>query len=174
MQEVYIPHERARLLAGKGAALRRLEKLCGCTIRMGQGSTVELDGEPYGEYVARNVIYAFGRGFDLAKAQKLAGDNIYFASLDIGSHASKKRVMNVRSRLIGEDGRAKRYIEAVSGALMSVYGDTVSFIGRAEEIEEAETAARTIIEGGSHRLAYSRMEAAHRKHKLMAEALVGQ
>ncbi len=173
MQEVFIPQERARLLASKGAMLRKLEKLCKCSIRVGAGSLVELDGGSYDEYVARNIVYAFGRGFDLTKAQKLADESTYFASMDIGSHSSKKRTMNVRSRLIGEDGRAKRYIEAVSGAFMSVYGDTVCFIGKAEEIDEAETAARTIIEGGSHRLAYSRMEAAHRKHRHMVNEGMG-
>ncbi len=169
MQEMYIPQERARLLAGKAGALKKLEKLCGCSIRVGVGSIVELDGDPYSEYAARNVVYAFGRGFELEKAQKLLGDDLYFDSMEIRGQASKNRVANARSRLIGKDGRAKRYIETVSGALMSVYGDTVSFIGRADEIDEAKTAVRTIIEGGSHRLAYSRMEAAHRKHRRMVD-----
>ncbi len=48
---------------------------------------------------------------------------------------------------------------------MSVYGDTVSFIGTIDEINEAETAVNTLIDGGTHRLAYTRMEAAHRKNK---------
>ena len=170
MQEVYIPSERARLLASKGGAIKRLEKLCGCKVRIAAGMAIELAGDVYGEYVARNIVHAFGRGFGIETAERLIGDEVYFSSIDFGS-AGKNRVRGIRARLIGENGRAKSYIERVSGAHISVYGDTISFIGKAGEIEEAETAARTIIEGGSHRLAYTRMEAAHRKNRRLAETV---
>ncbi|MCL4411585.1 hypothetical protein M1329_01460 [Candidatus Marsarchaeota archaeon] len=168
MQEVYIPSERARLLARKGGAIKRLERLCGCEIKVKAGMAIELAGEAYGEYVARSVVYAFGRGFSIEMAERLVGDEVYFSSIDFGS-VGKNRVGDIRARLIGANGRAKSYIERVSGAHISVYGDTISFIGKANEIDEAETAARTLIEGGSHRLAYARMEAAHRKNKRLAE-----
>jgi ribosomal RNA assembly protein len=103
-------------------------------------------------------------------ACKLADDNYYFSSVDLGQIiSSDKRVKQVKARIIGEEGRTKRYIEEVSSAKISVYGDTVSFIGSIEEINEAETAVNTLIEGGTHRLAYTRMEAAHRKNKAEAK-----
>jgi ribosomal RNA assembly protein len=78
---------------------------------------------------------------------------------------NKNRIRNMKSRLIGSKGKAKRYMESVSGAVIAVYGDTVSFIGSSEAIEEAEAAALTIMKGSSHRLAYTKMEASHRKHR---------
>ena len=50
-------------------------------------------------------------------------------------------------------------------AHISIYGDTVSMIGDITQISEAETAINTIIDGGTHRTAYLRMEAMHRKNK---------
>lgn len=166
MEDVYIPLDRIKLLRQKPALLAKMGKISGCGIKLGDGNYVEIEGESYNIYVATEAIRAFGRGFDMKTAEMLLRDGYYFSYLDIKDIArSKKRAINIKSRLIGSEGRAKKYIERVSGAHVSIYGDTVSFIGSTEALAEAETAAKTIIEGGSHRLAYSRMEAAHRKHK---------
>ncbi len=165
MQELYIPKERLAILKEKKAIVSRLEKTLKCKISVDVHGSIVIEGTPFEEYQARNVLYAFGRGFDMKFAELLLGDDYYFSYLDINDYVnSKNRIRTVKSRLIGSEGRAKRYIEEVSAAKVSVYGDTVSFIGTIEQVKEATTAARTIIEGGSHRLAYRKMEAAHRKN----------
>ncbi len=166
MQQVYIPRERVGLLKRDRSISREIEKACNCKIRVGGDDTVEIDGDAYAEYSAKSMLQAFGRGFEISIALRLAGDEYYFNSIDISQAASSgKRALQIKARIIGESGRTKKYIEQVSGAKISVYGDTVSFIGRIEEIGEAETAVNTLIDGGTHKLAYSRMEAAHRKNR---------
>jgi ribosomal RNA assembly protein len=167
MQNVYIPHEKVKKLIEKKEIIRKVEKLCRCKIKVDdEDDFIEVKGEPYDEYSAKNILYAFGRGFDIDIASKLSDIDYYFSSIDLGQIiSSDKRIKQVKARVIGEEGRTKIYIENVSGAKISIYGDTVSFIGRIEEINEAETAVKTLIEGGTHRLAYARMEAAHRKNK---------
>jgi len=171
MQSVYIPKERIRKLKQSRGLISSVEKLCGCKIKVdSDDDVVEITGEAYPEYMARNIIYAFGRGFEMELAEKLSDDSYYFNSIDLERIiSSDKRVKQVKARIIGENGRTKRYIEEVSGAKISVYGDTVSFIGSITEINEAETAVNTLIDGGTHRLAYTRMEAAHRKNKADAK-----
>jgi ribosomal RNA assembly protein len=170
MQQIYIPHERIKKLKEHKELVTRIEKLCNCKLSFEEDDVVEAKGEAYAEYLARNIVYAWGRGFEMDVACKLADDNYYFSSIDLGQIiSSDKRVKQVKARIIGEEGRTKRYIEEVSSAKISVYGDTVSFIGSIEEINEAETAVNTLIEGGTHRLAYTRMEAAHRKNKAEAK-----
>jgi len=167
MEEVYIPQERSNILRKRPKMLKKLGELCNCNISIEELNCVRIEGDGYGEFMAREVIQAFGRGFGLRMAELLLKDGYYFSSISMRDITnSRKRIRNMRARLIGTNGRAKRYMENVSGALIAVYGDTISFIGTSKAIEEAETAARTIMEGSSHRLAYSRMEAAHRKHKL--------
>ncbi|MCL4371958.1 hypothetical protein M1373_01425 [Candidatus Marsarchaeota archaeon] len=166
IEEVYLPYERAMLLKQKHEQLQRLEEMCRCKISFAEGNLIQIEGEGYDAYVTKEVVFAFGRGFGLRTAELLLKDDYYFSSIDIkGLQGSKKRVLNIKSRLIGTDGRAKKYIEGVSSAHIAVYGDTICFIGSVAAISEAETAAKTIINGGSHRLAYKRMEAAHRKNK---------
>ena len=170
MQHVYIPNERIKKLKIHKELVEGVEKLSACKITLDvNDDVVEIKGEAYGEYIARNVIYAFGRGFEMDVASKLSEDDYYFNSIDLGQVLSDKRLKQVKARIIGEEGRTKRYIEEVSGSKLSVYGDTVSLIGTIDEINEAETALNTLIEGGTHRLAYKKMEAAHRKNKMDAK-----
>lgn len=167
MQTVYIPKERLKKLGSDGEMIPRVERLCKCKIEINpEDDFVEIKGDAYSEYSAKNIIYAFGRGFEMEIASKLSDMDYYFSSINLDEAiSSEKRVKQVKARIIGESGRTKLYIEQVSGAKLSIYGDTVSFIGRIEEINEAETAVNTLIGGGTHRLAYLKMEAAHRKNK---------
>ncbi len=166
MEEVYIPQERSRMLKQRPRMLEHLGKLCNCKLNIEDGNCVVIEGEGYDAFEAKEVVQAFGRGFGMRMAELLLKEGYYFSSINMKDiTGSKKRIKNMKSRIIGTDGKAKRYIESVSGALIAVYGSTISFIGSSEAIEEAEAAAKAILEGGSHRLAYNRMEASHRKHK---------
>ncbi len=165
MEQIYIPKERLGLLRDRKTRTL-LERICDCSISMESDEFVEITGSPYAEFIAKNVIFAFGRGFDVEAARLLLNEEYYFSSIDLkDALGGEKRIARIKGRVIGENGRTKRYIESVSAVKMSVYGDTVSFIGSTNEIKEAETAVNTLIEGGTHRLAYLRMEAAHRKNK---------
>jgi ribosomal RNA assembly protein len=171
MQSVYITQEKIKKLKENKSIIDKVQKLCKCKLSIDpENEFVEISGEPFDEYNAKNIIYAFGRGFDIEIASKLSDENYFFSSIDLDQIiSSEKRMKQVKARIIGESGRTKTYIENVSGAKISVYGDTVSFIGRIDEINEAETAVNTLIDGGTHRLAYARMEAAHRKNKAEAK-----
>lgn len=167
MQQIYIPSERIWVLRKDRKLLDALERICKCTIDVKEEDAVVINApDGYGEFVARNILFAFGRGFELQDAEKLLNDDYYFNSIDIGRLlGNEKRVKQVKARIIGEDGKTKIYIESVSGAKLSIYGDTVSFIGTPSQISEAETAVDILIHGGTHRVAYSKMEAQHRKNK---------
>jgi ribosomal RNA assembly protein len=165
MQEVYIPHERIKAARSDHGILKEVGKACRCTIKVNDDA-VEIEGDPIDEFTARSIVSAFGRGFDVETAMLLKDQDYYFKSIDLRQlEPNSKRIHQVKARIIGENGRAKRYIEEVSAAHISVYGDTVSIIGTAEQLYEAETAISTLVEGGTHKLAYLKMEAAHRKNK---------
>jgi ribosomal RNA assembly protein len=166
MEQLYIPRKRARLIKDKREIIEKVARLCNCRISIGPDDTIEIYGDAFSEFSAKNILYAFGRGFDIEIACKLNDADYYFASIDLEQLlSSEKRIKQLKSRIIGREGRSKKYIEGVSGARLSIYGDTVSFVGTVEEINEAETAVNTLIEGGTHRVAYMRMEAAHRKNR---------
>ncbi len=165
MQLVYIPKERIRRLFDKKDMMDRICKACNCKLFLEDGEAVRIEGAAYDEFVARNIVHAFGRGFDVDIACRLANSEYYFSAIDLEQiFGNEKRIKQVKARIIGENGRTKRYIEQVSATRISVYGNTVGFIGKVEDIREAEVAVNTLIDGGTHRLAYKKMETEHRKN----------
>lgn len=169
MQQLYMPHKRIRLIKDNRRILETVERQCGCKVTIGPDDIIEVSGDAFSEFNAKNILHAFGRGFDMDIACKLNDMDYYFTSIDLEQLApSEKRKRQIKSRIIGREGRTKKYIEEVSGARISIYGNTASILGTINEINEAETAVNTLIDGGTHRLAYARMEAAHRKNKRQA------
>ncbi|MCL5430174.1 MAG: hypothetical protein M1504_01700 [Candidatus Marsarchaeota archaeon] len=170
MQQVNIPKERLLLLKKNTNSIKSIENVCNCKLKIESNDAISVHGQDgYGEFMAKSILFAFGRGFEMRAAELLAHDDYYFSYIDLGQAlGSEKRIRLIKARIIGNDGRTKIYIERVSGVKLSVYGDTVSFIGTHSQINEAETAVNTLVEGGTHKIAYMRMEAAHRKHKTNA------
>jgi ribosomal RNA assembly protein len=166
MEDIYIPQERLQILKKDTKMQGVVERTCNCKIEIVGNEFVRVSGGAFSEFVAKNVIFAFGRGFEMPIALLLADENYYFSSIDLKEAlGTEKRITRIKARVIGVEGKTKRYIEGVSSARIMVYGHTISFIGNTDEIKEAETAVDTLIAGGTHKLAYLKMEAAHRKNK---------
>ena len=168
MEQLYIPAERMKSLKKDKRQLLQVGSKCRCRLAVTGDDAIEItskESNGYDEYTARNVLYAYGRGFELHTAELLASDDYYFETIDLEQLGNEKRVHQVKSRVIGESGKTKTYIENVSGAKISVYGNTISFIGSPTQIEEARTAVSILVEGGTHKVAYAKMEAAHRKNR---------
>lgn len=161
MEHILIPHRRALLLDTE--TLGRLRERLNCRIELSDNE-LTVEGSSYDEYNAKNVLQAFGRGFPVDKAYRLLSEDCFFQQVNLkDSFRGRDQLMRVKARLIGKEGRAKEYIESVSGADMAVYGGTVSTIGRADELRIADAAIRIILGGGMHKTAYMVMEKEKRK-----------
>lgn len=167
MQQLYITQERLKSLRSDPKITKEVEKVCKCKVTIEEDGMIEIGSkDAVAEFNAKNILYAYGRGFEIETAVKLTNPEFYFKIIDLGQIESKaERRKQLKARIIGIGGKAKRYIEEVSMAHISVYGDTVSIIGDITQLSEAETAIYTIIDGGTHKMAYIRMEAMHRKNK---------
>ena len=80
--------------------------------------------------------------------------------MDLRSYQGKSSnsLTRVRGRLIGESGRARRVIEELTRAEVSVYGHTIAIIGRIDEVKLAEDALDILASGGPHRVAYQLLQ----------------
>ena len=162
MQQLLIPEKRAVLLEKK--VLEALSKRVGCSIEVRNGNEVIIDGDALAEYDASNVIKAFGRGFGIEDACKLLKEGYYFDSIDMKPFFKNERqIERIKARLIGKEGKAKTYIQSVSGAVIAIYGNTISFVGTLDEITVAKAAISVLIKGGTHSKAYTLMEKARRR-----------
>ena len=165
MQQLLIPEARAKTLTTKHSLSAVCKKLK-CDIEISNGNEVSISGDAYDEFNARNVITAFGRGFDLEIAYKLLSEEYMFESINLKEEfKSENHRQRIKARVIGEGGKAKTYIEETSEAYLSIYGNTVSFIGTLEQIKMAKAAVEVLLEGGTHKSAYKVMEAIRRNMK---------
>lgn len=163
MQQFLIPVKRAKILAKKEVLGPLSERLC-CKIEIKNDNEVTVDGNAFEEYNARSIIIAFGRGFDLDKAYKLLSEDYFFESIDMkDAFKEKDKITRLKSRVIGKEGKAKDYMQEVSGADISIYGNTISIIGTADEIRIVRAALNVLLEGGTHNKAYFVMEKTKKK-----------
>ena len=160
MRQLLLPMARAKLLDKK--TLEELMKKLQCKIEIQEENEAIIEGNEgnaYAEYIAYNVLSAFGRGFPIEKAYRLLSDGIFFKSIDLKDmFKNKKQIMRVKARVIGRGGKAKNYIQAVSGADIAVYGNTISGIGTVEQLRIAYSAIDILLSGGTHKKAYRVME----------------
>ncbi len=174
IQSVKIPAERVGVLIGtKGSVKARIEKLTGVKLSIdSEEGDVEVDSthsqDPAIGLAVCNVITAIGRGFSPQKAFKLLQDEYYLELLDIRDYVGKKQehVVRMRSRLIGTHGKTRALIEELTGAYVSVYGNTVGIIGDTLQLDIARRALDMLLEGSEHKAVYHFLERSSGKLKI--------
>ncbi len=166
MHYIKIPKERVAVLIGKkGSVKRDIEEKTGVHIyidsKEGEISIDESEAEdPMGGIKAFNIVRAIGRGFSPERAMRLLDDDVYLEVIDIREFSGKRKnsVRRVRGRLIGTKGKTRRLIEELSGAEVSVYGNTVSIIGDFLEMDIARNAITMLLSGSEHSTVYHYLE----------------
>ncbi|MHA1870800.1 MAG: KH domain-containing protein [Promethearchaeota archaeon] len=103
----------------------------------------------YGKWLAKNIIEAINLGFSPEKAIKLINPNYSLEVIDLERviRGSKKRLNQIKGRIIGKNGLMRTNIEKFSRAFISVYDNMVSIIGDYESNKVARKAINMILEG---------------------------
>jgi len=164
---VRIPKDRIGVLIGKrGSTKAMIEELTGAEIVVDSGTGEvlirfpDIPEDPLMPMKLESVIRAIGRGFNPEIALKLLQDDYVLEIIDIRRFvgARKNALKRMRGRLIGEKGKARSYIESRTNTHISVYGHTVSIIGRTYDVVAAREAVFSLLEGSMHSTAYRAME----------------
>ena len=170
---VRIPVERIAVLIGKGGKIKSyIEETCAVKINIdGQTGEVSIYANSNIEnmlpFKAEEIILAIGRGFSPDNAFDLLKEQNTLHVMDIREFSGKspKQVERVRARLIGENGRARKSIESLSGTKLSIYGRTVSIIGDVSKMKNASDAISALCLGSMHGSVYGRLESSRRRIK---------
>jgi ribosomal RNA assembly protein len=125
-----------------------------CTI---SDNAAELEGEGLELLTAKNIAKAIGRGFSPVHAYRLLDEDVQLEIMDM-ARFSDSRISAIKSRVIGTEGKTRGMIEERTGALVSVYGKTVSVIGNPEEMKNASKAIEMLISGAEHKTVYKFLE----------------
>jgi len=166
MQYVKIPLERVPFLIGEGGGvIKEIEKRTKTKIRV-RDTSVEIEGEPLDEWVAMDIVKAIGRGFSPDTAMKLLNDDITLLIIPLKELTNtKKELERKKGRVIGERGRAKRYIENMTDTDICVYGSTIGIIGYHDNVDIAKEAIIKLIRGSQHASVYRFLERQHKRQK---------
>jgi ribosomal RNA assembly protein len=145
MQVCKIPEERVEKLQRN---LPRLKRSLSCEIIIKDNQIVITSKNSFNEYIARNVIIAFGRGFSFEDALELCREDKYFKLIELQDYArNRNQLVRIKSRVIGREGKVKKEIERLTGAKIAIYGKTIALIGSEQELKSAEDALIRIISG---------------------------
>lgn len=174
---VRVPEDRVGVLIGPGGATKReVESRTRASVEVdaaeGEVRVSSPDTRAEDALTARDIVLAIGRGFSPARAMRLLVEGTYLGVIDIKrvtGRREKSALWRIRSRLIGEHGRARTRIEELSGCSMSVYGSTVALIGRERELERATRAVELLLRGSEHAAVFH-MLVRQRTEDALAEA----
>jgi len=168
MEILKVPSERVAVIIGKdGETRKEIERRGKVKLKMNKEGDVEIQSEnSMNEWKVKDIVKAIGRGFAPEKAFKLFNDDYYLKIIDLKDiYKSDKEIIRYKGRVIGEKGKTKKIIEETSGADICIYGNTISIIGRIEELAIAENAINMLLSGASHSRVYSVIERERRKLK---------
>jgi ribosomal RNA assembly protein len=173
-ESIKLSLDRIGALIGKdGSVKKSIEEECKVSIEVDSKTgdvMVRLAGnlEEANPFKAVEVINAIGRGFSPQRAFRLLEEGQTLSIVDLREYAGKSRnsLIRIKGRIIGLKGKARRVIEELTGAYVSVYGHTVAIIGDIEQVRLAEEAIRMLALGNSHNTVYSMLQRARTKKKL--------
>lgn len=163
---VRIPVERVGVLIGRGGEVKELiERRTGVKLNVdSEEGDVEIDHthaqDPSMAIVVSNIVVAIGRGFSPERALKLLENDCYLVVMDIRDYVGKKldHIARMRARVIGTRGRTREIFEELTGADISIYGNTVAIIGSSLQVEIARRGMDMLLSGSEHAAVYHFLE----------------
>ena len=151
IETVLVPKERINVIKDRKAK-ENVERSTNVKLSFEENSVI-INGDGLELFTAKNIVKAIARGFAPDKAMRLLKDDEVLEIIEIEEHENKLKV--IKARLIGTDGKTRKMIERFSGCSVSVYGKTVSVIGKYEQINVAREAVKMVIRGAKHSKVYS-------------------
>jgi ribosomal RNA assembly protein len=156
IEEIKIPEQRKGVLIGKsGSVKKEIEKKTHTVLTIDDG--IEIEGKALDVLKAKEIIKAIGRGFAPEKTFKLLSEDYRLVVISLG-HKNEKMTRRIFSRIIGSGGKCRRNIELLTKTDISVYGKTISIIGKWGDVEKANEAMEMIIDGKTHAYVYKCIE----------------
>jgi len=152
-----IPEIRLKILKKDEELRKKIERETGTKISINED--LKIEGESFNIYQAKQILRAFGRGFDVENCLKLLDDEYGLEIIDLTDFTrSRNRLTVIKGRVIGTKGKTKKFIEEYTKTKISVFGKTVSIIGKWENINIAKEAIMRLIRGSSHQSVYKWLE----------------
>lgn len=156
---VSIPQERLKILRKEKNLLQNLEKISNAKIKLNEEVGIDCADALMAMRV-KEVIRAFGRGFDLKDATNLLDESFVLETINTRDFAGKseKRQFVLKGRVIGREGKMLDFIEKNAEVKISIYGKTISIVGMWQNVQNAKQAVEKLLSGAKHSSVYRFLE----------------
>ncbi len=152
---IKIPDSRVPVLIGtNGKTKMEIERSTKTKIEI--SADVHISGDAVNVMIAENIVKAIGRGFSPIVALRLMDESVALVVIPLSK--DRKKLLRLRSRLIGTSGKARKCIERLTDTNICVFGKTVSIVGNFENAEKATEAIERLIKGAPHKSVYAFLE----------------
>ena len=177
-----MPKDRIAVLIGtKGASAKAIREACGCEDLFINSETgdVEVHWGNAGSYdpvkamKLPDVIKAIGRGMSPKAAIRLFDDRHFFEMVDLRDFVGKRsnRQRQIRSRIIGSQGKVRKSIENLTDTEITIYKSTVVIIGEEDGLFAARQAVEMLAGGSEHGSVLGFLEKDRRRAQLSNRSL---
>lgn len=160
--EIKIPKERVAVLIGKsGETKKEIEEYAQAKLEIDskEGDVKITGNDSLNMYAAKEVIRAIGRGFNPEIAKLLFKQDHALEIIPLLDYVKHKgHFERIKGRVIGANGKSRETIENLTGAYISVYGKTITILGRAEDLIIAKKAVESLLLGSPHANVYKWLE----------------
>jgi len=128
-----------------------------------KGRMLIIEGSSLNEYEARHVFEAINFGFSVKKALLLLNEDYQFVIIKIKRH-TKRHLADIKSRLIGKEGKTRRTIENISGCdiIINEKENAAGILGLTENVDKTITAITSLIKGSKEANVYAFLEKMNR------------
>jgi len=138
-------------------AVPAIENKVKVKISFGKGS-VGIKGNELNEFLVEQIIRAVDFGFHVEDALLLVNEDFVLEFISIKEHTRRKNLEDVRSRVIGTDGKAKRTIEKLTGCVIVVNDNIVGLIVDSIHLDSVVQALESLIRGAKHGNVFAYLE----------------
>ncbi|HLC36052.1 MAG TPA: KH domain-containing protein [archaeon] len=153
-----IPKDRIAVLIGaSGDTKKTIEKQTKTELEINSATgdvtvTKKKGGNDTDFLKSVSIVKAIARGFSPEHALLLLNDDFYLEVINLIDYIGKdsKQLMQKKGRVIGKKGAIRKDLEETTNTYISVYGKTISVMGKLEGIEIAKQAIEMLIQGSSH------------------------
>ncbi|HIH37774.1 RNA-processing protein [Candidatus Woesearchaeota archaeon] len=160
--ELKVPKERIPILIGSGGEIKKqIEEATETSLKISsEEGEVSISGRDNLKlYTAREIVRSIGRGFNPDIALLLLKSDYSCETISIGDFVkTKQHLQRLKGRVIGEEGKARKYIEELTSTHISVYGKTISIIGEVQDVMNARKAIDQLLTGSMHKTVYRFLE----------------
>ena len=151
---IRIPIDRIGALIGRSGSTKKwIEDTCKVDLsidsKVGEVSIdSSVDSDPF---KALDLIKAISFGFSKSRSSILLHEDEFLSVIDLKLYSGKSSnsLSRIKGRIIGYNGKARKVLEELTRANISVYGHYVAIIGTHEQIALAEDAINILASGGA-------------------------